>query len=100
MAPPGPLLCKVNVDASWCVNTKSGKVGVVIRDQLGDFVTPKKDNISAPTVAMAEALAVLGGCSFARELGLPQIMVESDLLRLFRAFKGLFTLVVGRLSRP
>lgn len=88
VAPPGPPLCKVNVDASWCVNTKSGKIGVVIRDHLGDFLTAKRDNISALTVAMEEALAVLGCCSFARELGLPQIMVESDSLEVISCLQG------------
>ncbi|KAB2595684.1 hypothetical protein D8674_031134 [Pyrus ussuriensis x Pyrus communis] len=69
---------KVNVDASWIASSKSGYAGVVIRDHAGKFVAAKSGRVGAPSVAAAEAAAILLGCELAKELELESIIVESD----------------------
>ncbi|KAM1063506.1 hypothetical protein ACFX2A_028254 [Malus domestica] len=75
--PPSPFF-KVNVDASWSFSSSSGFVGVMIRAERGIFVAAKREPNSAPSVATAEALALVQGYELAAELGLGCIIVESD----------------------
>ncbi|KAM1833609.1 hypothetical protein ACFX13_023409 [Malus domestica] len=76
--PPPLHFFKVNVDASWSSSSSSGFVGVVIRTDGGLFVAARREHISAPSVASAEALALVKGCELAAGLGLGSIIVESD----------------------
>ncbi|KAB2610459.1 hypothetical protein D8674_018491 [Pyrus ussuriensis x Pyrus communis] len=76
--PPSHLFMKLNVDASWEANSKSGFAGIVVRNHKGNFVAAKKVQIGAPSVAAAEASAILLGCDLARSLGLDRIIVDSD----------------------
>ncbi|XP_068329845.1 uncharacterized protein [Pyrus communis] len=76
--PPCSPFMKVNVDASWEAHSKGGFAGVVIRDHEGKFVAAKRGRIGAPSVAVAEAAAILLGCELAFELELDCIIVESD----------------------
>ncbi|XP_070662206.1 uncharacterized protein [Malus domestica] len=69
---------KINVDASWNSSTQNGYVGIVIRDQNSMFVVARKSPIKAFKVVVAEALAVLERCMFAKQLGLNKVIVESD----------------------
>ncbi|KAB2596870.1 hypothetical protein D8674_032320 [Pyrus ussuriensis x Pyrus communis] len=77
-APPCLPFMKLNVDASWEANSKRGFAGVVIRNHEGNFVAAKRVQIGAPSVAVAEASAILLGCELAKGLGLECIIVESD----------------------
>ncbi|XP_050157174.1 uncharacterized protein LOC126631058 [Malus sylvestris] len=71
-------LFKVNVDTSWNATTKKGNVAIVIRDLNGKFVAARKLCISASSVQVAEAKAILEGCMPAKNLELDKIIMESD----------------------
>ncbi|KAB2599795.1 ribonuclease H protein [Pyrus ussuriensis x Pyrus communis] len=77
-SPPDRSLFKVNVDASWNASTKKGNVAMVIRDSNGKFVAARKSCISASSVQVAEAKAILEGCMLAKNLELDKIIMESD----------------------
>lgn len=66
------------MDASWDAATAEGFVGIVARSDKGRFVGTRNLMISAPCVAVVEALALLYGCEFATSLGLHMIIVKSD----------------------
>ncbi|KAM1682686.1 hypothetical protein EV1_033614 [Malus domestica] len=75
--PPSPFL-KINVDASWSCSSLSGFVGVVVRDAFGQFKAAARYAISSPSVAVAEALALLRGCELGSSLGFQSVIMESD----------------------
>ncbi|KAM1271688.1 hypothetical protein ACFX2I_032579 [Malus domestica] len=75
--PPSPFL-KINVDASWSCSSLSGFAGVVIRDAFGQFKAAARYAISSPSVAVAEAHALLRGCELGSSLGYHLVIVESD----------------------
>ncbi|CAN6571026.1 unnamed protein product [Malus baccata var. baccata] len=79
-SPPGSGFIKINVDASWNARECVGFVGVVARDDQGRFMAACRKNISALSVAMAEAKAILHGCSLGRFMGWNDIIIESDSL--------------------
>ncbi|CAN6679292.1 unnamed protein product [Malus baccata var. baccata] len=60
---------KINVDASWSLSTHSGFAGVVIRDANGQFMAAERYAFSSPSVAAAEATALLRGCELGSSLG-------------------------------
>ena len=66
------------MDASWNATTKSGNVGVVIRDLDCKFVVATESSIKASRVQVAESMAILEGCSLAKQLGLGKIIIETD----------------------
>ncbi|XP_050145591.1 uncharacterized protein LOC126621231 [Malus sylvestris] len=68
-SPPGAGFIKINVDASWNARECVGFVGVVARDDYGRFVAACRKNISALSVALAEAKAILHGVSLGRSMG-------------------------------
>ncbi|XP_050125671.1 uncharacterized protein LOC126602882 [Malus sylvestris] len=76
--PPPSSFVKINVDASWFLSTHSGFAGVVIRDASGQFVAAERFALSTPSVAAAEATALLRGCELGSSLGLQLVIVESD----------------------
>ncbi|KAB2636845.1 hypothetical protein D8674_027379 [Pyrus ussuriensis x Pyrus communis] len=90
-SPPCHLFMKVNVDAIWEANSKSGFAGFVVRNHEGNFVAARRVQIGALSVAAAEASAILLGCDMAKSLGLDRIIVESDskenILNLFKALR-------------
>ncbi|CAN6570663.1 unnamed protein product [Malus baccata var. baccata] len=66
-------------DVQWsppCV--APGFVGVVARDDAGRFVAAIRRRVTASSVAVAEALAVLHGCELGRSMGWNFVIVESD----------------------
>ncbi|KAM1343385.1 hypothetical protein PS2_007522 [Malus domestica] len=77
-SPPPCDGVKVNVDASWRQGEVWGFVGVVIRDAQARYVEVCKLEVAAPSVLMAEALAIREGCAIARLRNFNQIYVESD----------------------
>ncbi|CAN6555410.1 unnamed protein product [Malus baccata var. baccata] len=79
-SPPGSGFIKINVNASWNARECVGFVGVVARDDHGRFVAACRKNISASSVALAEAMAILQGCSLGRYMGWNDIIIESDSL--------------------
>ncbi|CAN6697103.1 unnamed protein product [Malus baccata var. baccata] len=79
-SPPGSGFIKINVDASWNARECVGFVRVVARDDHGSFLAAYRKKISASSVAMAEAKAILHGCSLGRYMGWNDIIIESDSL--------------------
>ncbi|CAN6585206.1 unnamed protein product [Malus baccata var. baccata] len=79
-SPPCVGFIKINVDASWLRSGGSGFVGVVARVDTGRFVAANRMRVTASSVAVAvaEALAVLHGCEFGRNMGWNFVIVESD----------------------
>ncbi|CAN6554430.1 unnamed protein product [Malus baccata var. baccata] len=77
---PGSGFIKINVDASWNDRECVGFAGVVARDDQGSFVAACRKMISASSVAMAEAKAILQGCSLGCFMGWNDIIIESDSL--------------------
>ncbi|KAM2273902.1 hypothetical protein ACFX1S_043777 [Malus domestica] len=76
--PPPDSFVKINVDASWSHASRSGFAGVVIRDASGQFVAAERFALSTPSVAVAEAMALLCGCKLGSSLGFQSVLVESD----------------------
>ncbi|CAN6713710.1 unnamed protein product [Malus baccata var. baccata] len=77
-SPPCVGFIKINVDASWLRSGAPGFLGVVARDDAGRFVAAIRRRVTASSVAVAEALAVLHGCEFGRSMGWNFVIVESD----------------------
>ncbi|XP_008362056.2 uncharacterized protein [Malus domestica] len=76
--PPTSPFFKINVDASWSQGSKSGFVGVVMRAEGGSFVAAARYAILSPSVAAAEACALLRGCELGSALGCSSVILESD----------------------
>lgn len=66
------------MDTSCCVAMRMSYLGIVIKDHTGVFVATRRSSVMAHLVLAAEALSIVGGCLLARELGFPNIVVESD----------------------
>ena len=75
---PPPGFSKINVDASWSMQTCMGFVGIVVRDADGLFVAAIRHLVSASCAAAAEAVALVKGCELGLFLGLRKVVVESD----------------------
>ncbi|KAB2601993.1 hypothetical protein D8674_002998 [Pyrus ussuriensis x Pyrus communis] len=78
-APAYPFV-KINVDASWSKASKTGFVGLIVRDLESKFVAAARHSITAPSAAAAEAYALLHGCRLGAELGVRYVILESDSL--------------------
>nr|XP_008350051.1 uncharacterized protein LOC103413362 [Malus domestica] len=87
-SPPAAPFCKVNVDASWSKLAKSGFVGVVVRNEVGEFVAAARFAIAASCAALAEAYALLRGCEVGSSLGLSSVIFESDSLESISCLTG------------
>ncbi|CAN6713541.1 unnamed protein product [Malus baccata var. baccata] len=78
-APSSPFF-KINVDASWSKVSLKGFAGVIIRATEGRFVAAARYPLSAPSAAVAEALALRRGCELGAAMGIQALIVESDSL--------------------
>jgi ribonuclease HI len=86
---PDPRQVKLNVDAAFHDVSKSGSIGAIIRDYLGNFVaTSVKFLPSVASATMAEAYAMKEGLALARDLGCNRIIAESDSTDVVEACKG------------
>jgi ribonuclease HI len=86
---PEPRQVKVNVDASFFEDTRSGAVGVVLRDFQGQFIAVSCKYIpSLPSVEMAEALAMKEGLILANAKGCNSVIAEGDSLETIQACEG------------
>jgi ribonuclease HI len=83
---PLPRQVKVNVDAAYCAYSKSGAVGVILRDYQGQFITAAGKYIPhLASVIVAEALAMKEGLSLVVQRGCNSIIAESDSLETIQA---------------
>jgi hypothetical protein len=86
---PPPRTLKLNVDASFVEEEKTGVVGAVRRDYMGNFMHAKCELLPhVQTVAMAEAMAIREGLKMVEEMGCHHIIVESDSAETIQALTG------------
>ena len=80
MPPPNGWI-KVNVDAAFCITTRSATLGMVARNEKSEVcysaVTKSEDT---DTPLLAEIKAILFGVQMAKEMGIRNIQLESDCL--------------------
>ncbi|CAN6679920.1 unnamed protein product [Malus baccata var. baccata] len=77
---PSSHFFKINVDASWSKVSMKGFAGVIIRAAEGRFVAAARYPLSAPSAAVAEAIALLRRCELGAAMGIQAMIVESDSL--------------------
>ena len=88
-SPPPSFLFKINVDGA--VDKATGKVGVgvIVRDKLGRVEAAMCRNLDAPLGAIeTKSKAIEAGLSFAQDIGIQDVVVESDYLIMIQALKG------------
>ncbi|KAK2641436.1 hypothetical protein Ddye_023199 [Dipteronia dyeriana] len=79
--PSTKLMYKINTNASIQAQSNCMGVGIVIRDRSGWVMGSSAQRIQACfTPQIAEAIAILRGIEFARDMGLLPVVVESDAL--------------------
>lgn len=86
--PPDQNFYKINSDAAWDKTTLKAGFGVVIRDNHGSMCGGLSMPSSCISSLAAEAEAALHGIILAKDLGLPQICIESDSLELINCVKS------------
>ncbi|KAB2614065.1 hypothetical protein D8674_036381 [Pyrus ussuriensis x Pyrus communis] len=86
-APAYPFV-KINVDASWSKASKTGFVGLIVRDMESKFVAAARHPINAPSAAAAEASALLHGCQLGADLGVRYVILESDSLEAIKCLSS------------
>ncbi|KAL6185530.1 hypothetical protein ACLB2K_041662 [Fragaria x ananassa] len=75
--PPPMDMIAINCDGSWDISGLGGK-GVVIRNHLGLFMGGLATSVSATSVEVMEALAILAGVNLAVDMNLKAVQVQSD----------------------
>ncbi|KAL0013454.1 hypothetical protein SO802_000523 [Lithocarpus litseifolius] len=77
--PPPRGWYKVNSDGAMFSKRRCSGIGVVIRDEQGRVVAAMSKNLQVPLGALeVEAKAVEEAVNFARDIGIQDIIVESD----------------------
>ncbi|XP_030922930.1 uncharacterized protein LOC115949794 [Quercus lobata] len=86
---PPPSLFKINVDGAVDKATGKAGVGVIVRDELGRVEAVMCRNLDAPLGAIeTESKAIEVGLLFAQDIGIQDIVVESDCLIMIQALEG------------
>ncbi|KAI5342262.1 hypothetical protein L3X38_010137 [Prunus dulcis] len=79
---------KINIDASWVSTTLQAGLGVVVRNSASNFIGGCCVTRLASSAIEAEAHAALKGVKLAAEMGLPNVVFESDSKELVQSIKG------------
>ena len=82
---------KINLNASWVAASHVGFIGVIVRDSVGSFIAARRSRFQAPSVSVAETLAILRGCELGHSLGLSHGVVESDSSNSISCLQGSIT---------
>jgi hypothetical protein len=86
---PEPKQVKLNVNAAFHDESRTGSIGAIIRDYLGNFVAASVKYLSnVLSATVAEAYARKEGLALARDLGCNGIIAESDSTDVVEACKG------------
>jgi ribonuclease HI len=86
---PETRFLKLNVDAAFYDDSRSGSFGAVIRDFQGNFVGAKCGLIpSVASASMAEAMAMREGLVLANSMGINRLIAESDSMETVEACSG------------
>lgn len=75
---------KINCDASFNRQRKSGFAGIIIRSEIGEFITGLTKQFYANSPLVAEALALQEAVVLAANLGLMEVVFEGDNLDLMK----------------
>ena len=88
-SPPPRSSYKINVDGVVATTTKKAGVGVIVRDELGRVEVVMCKNLNAPLGAIeTESKAIEARLLFAQDIGIWDIVVESDSLIMVQALNG------------
>lgn len=90
--PPCLEFIKINVDASWMPNLRSGFAGVVTRDTEGSFMVACRYMINANNAAMMEAKVILHRYEVGISRGWTFMIIESDLSNSIAGLRNMPTL--------
>jgi ribonuclease HI len=86
---PKPRYVKLNVDASFHVDSRTGAVGAILRDSHGRFLAASTKYVPyVGSVAEAEAIAMKEGLWLANRKGCNAVLAESDSLETIEALSG------------
>jgi ribonuclease HI len=86
---PEPRQVKLNVDAAFHIETRTGSVAAVLRDYKGNLLGAKCVFISHVASAVAaEALAMREGLNFAVSVGCNDVIAESDSVEVIDSCSG------------
>nr|XP_023888076.1 uncharacterized protein LOC112000212 [Quercus suber] len=81
---------KVNVDGALFSKSKQAGVGVMVRDEVGTMIAAMARKLDLPLSALAtEAKALEIGVTFAEEVGLRDVVSESDSQLIINAIHGI-----------
>ena len=84
--PLDPKRYKVNVDGAVFKHRKKAGIGVVIRDETGEVITALSKIVNASLGAVEiEAKAMEAGVSFARDVGIKEVVFKGDSLIICKA---------------
>ena len=87
--PSDPERYKVNVDSAVFKHRKKAGIGVVIRDETGKVIVALSKIVNAPLGTVeVEAKAMEDRVSFARDVGIREVVFESDSLIICKALQG------------
>lgn len=90
-SPPLRFSFKINVDGAVEKATGKAGVGVIVRDELGRVEAAMCRNLGAPLGEVeTEVKAIEAGILFAQDIGVRDIVVESDCLTMIQALNGTF----------
>lgn len=88
-SPPPVGLYKVNFDAALFDNSELARIGVVVRDSLGNIIGALSQKIARPqSVKHVEALAACRAVTLVKELMLFQVCFEGDCQRVIQAINA------------
>ena len=91
-SPPPRSLFKINVDGAIATATKKAVVGVIVRDELGRVEAAMCRNLNATLGAIkTESKAIEAGLLFTQDIGIRDIVGESDSLVMVQALNGTST---------
>lgn len=84
--PPRAPFFKLNVDGAVFAGQKAAVMGAVIYDEMGHLIAALSKKIDAPLGALeAVAKALESGLHFTLEMGIYDLVIESDSLILYNA---------------
>ena len=87
--PPATNLIKINMDATFDVESETGAWGFIARDETGDFLAAAAGKMNHVRSALhSEVITCMRAIEGAADLGAQRISFESDCLTMISALKG------------
>ncbi|KAJ1379792.1 Ribonuclease H-like superfamily, partial [Sesbania bispinosa] len=89
-SPPSTGFIKLNVDGSFCLQSRAMFTGGVLRDVNGGWLGGFSSQEGVGSVLMAELLAVRKGLDFAWNRGVKKLLCELDSLEALHLLRATF----------